>query len=40
MEHDKKIKPETPDYIKFNKKILRKMCSHQNGKEATQCRHP
>jgi hypothetical protein len=32
MEHDKKIKPETPDYIRFNNKILRKMCSHKNGR--------
>jgi hypothetical protein len=33
MEHDKKIKPETPDYIRFNNKILRK-------EKATQLHHP
>jgi hypothetical protein len=33
MKHDKKIKPETPDYIKFKNKILRK-------DEATQSHHP
>jgi hypothetical protein len=33
MEHDKKIKPKTPDYIRFNNKILRK-------EEATQLCHP
>jgi hypothetical protein len=40
MEHDNKIKPETPDYIMFNNKILRKMYSYQNGREATQRCHP
>jgi hypothetical protein len=28
------------DYIRFNNKILKKMCSHENGREATHRRHP